>query len=79
MTQPEVAKPHINVPAAKKTLAKAIPARRPYISVSFPDNGWNAAFAMRYPDAIQENNVPELKDAVIGPESVATMVASIPS
>lgn len=46
------------------------------MSVSLPDNGWNAAFAIRYPEAIQENKVPELKDAVMGPDRVATMVAS---
>jgi hypothetical protein len=46
------------------------------MSVSFPDSGWKAALAIKYPEAIQEKSVPELKDAAIGPLKVATMVAS---
>ena len=30
----------------------------------------------KYPEAIHEKSVPELKEAVMGPDSVATIVAS---
>ena len=45
--------------------------------MSFPDRGWKAALVIRYPEANHENSVNELKDALIGPESVATIVESI--
>lgn len=46
------------------------------MSVSLPERGWHAALDIKYPVAIQENAVPDLKDDVMVPDSVATIVLS---
>lgn len=43
--QSYLARPQRRVPIEKKVTAKIRPARRPYMSVSLPERGWQAALA----------------------------------
>ena len=47
MTHSLVARPHMRLPAAKKTLEKMSPVLRDKISVNRPLRGWRAALAMK--------------------------------
>jgi hypothetical protein len=46
------------------------------MSVSRPERGCSAAFAIKYAEASHDNNVKELKESEIGAESVAMIVES---
>jgi hypothetical protein len=71
------AKPQINVPTPKNILLKTRPYRRENMSVSFPDKGWKAALAIKYPEASQGRSVRELKLVEMGDARVATIVESV--
>lgn len=71
-----LAKPHIKLPTAKKTLENIRPVRREKISVNRPLSGWEAALAIRYPVANHERSENEWNEDEIGPVSVATTVVS---
>ena len=47
------------------------------MSVNLPESGWQAALAIRYPEAIHENKVPDLKVDVMAADRVATTVESV--
>ena len=70
------AKPQMRVPIAKKTLLNISPYLREKMSVNLPDNGWQAALAIRYPVASQESRESESKLDEIGAVRVATTVVS---
>ena len=70
------AKPQMRVPIAKKTLLNIRPYLREKMSVNLPDNGWQAALAIRYPVASQESRESESKLDEMGAVRVATTVVS---
>jgi hypothetical protein len=66
----------MSVPTAKKTLLKISPHRREKMSVSFPDNGWHAELAIKYPVASHESKESDSNSDEMGPDRVATTVVS---
>lgn len=72
----DVARPQMRVPAAKRILEATSPVLRLNISVSRPERGWQAAFAMRYADASQERRERDWKEVEMGAARVATIVES---
>ncbi len=70
------AKPQMRVPIAKKTLLNIRPYLREKMSVNLPDNGWQAALAIRYPVASQASRESESKLDEMGAVRVATTVVS---
>ena len=67
----------MRVPIPKKKLLKRRPALRPKISVSLPERGWQAEFAIKYPVASHDRRDKESNSEDIGPVNVATILVSI--
>jgi len=76
MTYSFLASPQRAVPIKNSEFENRRPWRRPYISVSLPNKGCNAAWAIKYAVVIQESEAKELNSLDIGARRVEITVPS---